>query len=496
MPKFEDFLTEKIYDNVHGFISLTNAEKDLLGTSYFQRLNHIKQLGLSYFVFPGAVHTRFSHSLGVLHITEKLIQQIKKNKPNYIADDKHQIIRLAALLHDVGHYPLSHTIEKSYKENFTYLNGGTSELKDYCNKDDIDNFFQYYTSNDNEMHHEEMAGVVIKSNHFKKTLKKLFKINDEDIDDICRIITGKNLKEEYYIYSRLIHSKFDADQMDYMMRDTFNTGIKAPIDLDFIIRNMEVCRKKYETIGLKDSLSFNIKAVQSIEQFILAKYYWYSGILYYDKSYIVNAIAQRIYTYLLINDLIEDKFKSRTNIVTLLNENPDDFFFFNDDFFWHKLEEIIKNKNHHPNIIVKLSQMLIRREFPDIKGVDFFEKNYKNKGFIKPYSQIHTVIDSSVINAFKRQIKALNKKEGNKYVGICVNREIISIDDEVKSYLENDDINIHIKNKPCRNIIKFQNQFLQTFIYSIQDKNRKDVRLRSKRLYSFKVYDFGRILKN
>src|SRR5574344_671805 len=128
MQRFEDNLTEKIYDNVHGFIALTKEEKALLNTAYFQRLNHIKQLGLSYFVFPGAVHTRFSHSLGVLHITEKLIQKLKIEGCKEFNNSKiHKIIRLAALLHDIGHYPLSHTIEKSYMEYFKYLKSEEKE---------------------------------------------------------------------------------------------------------------------------------------------------------------------------------------------------------------------------------------------------------------------------------------------------------------------------------------------------------------------------------
>ena len=92
MTRFEDTLTKTIYDDIHGFIAINESEKKLLGTLYFQRLNHIKQLSLSHFVFPGAVHTRFSHSLGVLHITEKLIQQIKKLGHKEFNDaKKHQI---------------------------------------------------------------------------------------------------------------------------------------------------------------------------------------------------------------------------------------------------------------------------------------------------------------------------------------------------------------------------------------------------------------------
>ena len=295
MTNFESKLSKGLYDNVHGFVKLTEEEKKLLESPYFQRLNHIKQLGLAYFVFPGAVHTRFSHSLGVLHIAEKMICQINKKQENLIDDRMHQIIRLAALLHDIGHYPLSHTVEKSYMEHFAYA----SVLKKELCKNKLTNLFKYYDYDRNQMHHEEMASIIIKSSSFQKLLTDLFRISSDEIDAICKIITGSPINDDYYIPTRLIHSKFDADQIDYMLRDKFNTGFSSFLDIDFIIGNIDICNKVFEGGKQLQSISFNIKAVQAIEQFILAKYYWYSSILYHDKTYIINLIAQRLYTYML-----------------------------------------------------------------------------------------------------------------------------------------------------------------------------------------------------
>lgn len=524
--RFEDTLTEKIYDNIHGFILLTKEEKKLLSTSYFQRLNHIKQLGLSYFVFPGAVHTRFSHSLGVLHITEKLIQRLKKTGCPHFNDEKsHKILRLAALLHDIGHYPLSHTIEKSYMEYFSYnkhkksqdlnkfklsefnerdsqlskqvsnTNAKLLKLQDYCDSQDINEFFEYYEreKEKSEMNHETIAGVVIKSFHFKKLIKELFDIDDDDIDDICDLINGTNTKEKYFIHSKLIHSKFDADQMDYMFRDTSNTGINAPIDLDFIIKNMEICNKTYDEDKTdREAISFNVKSVQAIEQFILAKYYWYSSILYYDKSYIVNSIAQRIYTYLLVNNFMdEDPYKDLDGIKKILNDNPNNFFFFNDDYFWSKIKAILNNPKLHSPLIVKLSEILIKREFPEVLRYDFFEEFFNEKDNINYHSQILKKDDDldKDIEKFKNKINTLNKTS-NKYVGFCIQREIISVDNKKENYLENEDINIHLKNGSCKSIIGFPNQFLNTFI----DKDPNENKYYPKQLYTFKVYDFQKLI--
>jgi len=94
-----------------------------------------------------------------------------------------------------------------------------------------------------------------------------------------------------------------SDQIDYMVRDSQNTGINASIDVDYIINNLVISSKTFSTIrGDKEykTISFNIEALQSIEQFLLAKYYWYTNILYYDKTFILNLIAERVYFYLLL----------------------------------------------------------------------------------------------------------------------------------------------------------------------------------------------------
>ena len=96
--KFKD----RILDNVHGYIELTGVERDIIDLPVFSRLQSIKQLSLVNWVFPGAEHTRYIHSLGVMYLADQMAIQLGFNQP---AD--RQMIRLAALLHDIGHFPLS-----------------------------------------------------------------------------------------------------------------------------------------------------------------------------------------------------------------------------------------------------------------------------------------------------------------------------------------------------------------------------------------------------
>ena len=99
-----------IYDNVHGFIKVTELENKIIDSPYFQRLRNIRQLGLLDYVFPGALHNRFNHSLGVMHIADKMFTSLQETGYE-VLNNKRELIRMAALLHDIGHYPLSHLVE-------------------------------------------------------------------------------------------------------------------------------------------------------------------------------------------------------------------------------------------------------------------------------------------------------------------------------------------------------------------------------------------------
>lgn len=103
----------QILDNVHGFIPYTAAEKKIMDTQLFKRLQSIKQLSVVNWVYPGSEHTRFIHSLGVMHIADKIAISLGLDDPDRI------ILRLAGLLHDIGHYPLSHVCEMPYWKPMT-----------------------------------------------------------------------------------------------------------------------------------------------------------------------------------------------------------------------------------------------------------------------------------------------------------------------------------------------------------------------------------------
>lgn len=113
MGEYRLIFTDKILDNVHGFIEFTQVEKELIELPVFKRLQGIKQLGLTNWIFPGAEHTRFIHSLGVMHVADQMAVQLGYD------GEKRQLVRLSGLLHDIGHYPLSHVGERATRRRRT-----------------------------------------------------------------------------------------------------------------------------------------------------------------------------------------------------------------------------------------------------------------------------------------------------------------------------------------------------------------------------------------
>src|ERR1035438_1507613 len=112
-----------IFDCVHGFIHLTKTEDKIVNSLYFQRLRWIKQLGWSHYIFPGATHSRFSHALGVMNVMDQIVRSIGKGVDSdklfnpHVKDQTtmfHRKLRLAAMLHDIGTFPFSHSVEQGY----------------------------------------------------------------------------------------------------------------------------------------------------------------------------------------------------------------------------------------------------------------------------------------------------------------------------------------------------------------------------------------------
>jgi len=210
-------------DPVHGFINIpSDIIFDLIEHKYFQRLKRITQLGLTHFVYPGAIHTRFLHAIGAMHLMNLAIEVIRA-KGHEISEAEAKSVTIAILLHDIGHGPFSHTLEKVLI---------------------------------NDVSHEDISIAFI---------KKLNIEFDNKLDLALKIFQNKYKKRFLH---QLVASQLDMDRLDYLKRDSFFTGVsEGVIGSDRIIKMLDV---------VDDNLVVEAKGIYSIEKFLVARrlMYW------------------------------------------------------------------------------------------------------------------------------------------------------------------------------------------------------------------------------
>lgn len=212
-----------INDSVYGFVTVPHGLlRDIVEHPYFQRLSRIRQLGLASFVYPGATHTRKEHSLGTFHLTQKAIKALQ-NKGYFIFEQEEEGLLAAALLHDIGHGPMSHQLEGKW-----------------------------------------LDGV----NHEAFTLQLMHKINEEwggALDGAIEIYGGKATRPFLH---ELICSQLDMDRLDYLCRDSYYSGVReGSIGADRIIGMLDIADER---------LVVKSKGVYSIENYLMARrlMYW------------------------------------------------------------------------------------------------------------------------------------------------------------------------------------------------------------------------------
>jgi len=214
---------KKIFnDPVYGFVSVPHGLLlDLIDHPYFQRLRRIRQLGLAPYVYPGALHTRFHHALGALHLMQQAIEVLRSKEAD-ISDEEAEAVSAAILLHDIGHGPFSHALEHTLVE----------------------------------MHHEDISGL------FMEELNRQF---GGKLDLAIEIFKNKYPKKFLH---QLVSGQLDMDRMDYLNRDSFFTGVsEGVISYDRIIKMLAVH---------EGELVVEEKGIYSIEKFLIARrlMYW------------------------------------------------------------------------------------------------------------------------------------------------------------------------------------------------------------------------------
>ena len=246
-------------DPIHGFIKLSERERDLIDTEVFQRLRRIRQLALTSLVYPGAVHTRFDHSVGVMHIAGRICQRLQELNPARVSDEDVDRVRFAALLHDVGHGPFSHVSE---------------HLLDKYAPTDAD------TGQNLEKIHEKITVDII------QTDPKIIEILDKDLNSVVEIIEGSKKIRDWH--RDIVSSELDADKMDYLLRDSYFAGVKyGQYDLEKLIESCLIVDRR------ETPLAISSKGIYALEQLLLARYHMTQQVYWHRVSLISNEMIIR-----------------------------------------------------------------------------------------------------------------------------------------------------------------------------------------------------------
>ncbi len=253
-----------IKDPVHGTMQFTSAEdawvKPFIDSPNFQRLRHIKQLGMGDFIFPGAVHSRFNHSLGCCYIGSQIAQKIG------LADEERQLVMIACLLHDIGHGPFSHAFEGIFQPTLIRHEDWTPYfLADYGSK----NFFIDY-NRQNPRHH----------------------LTTEKFHDIAKMIMHVPIAKR--VLADIVSSQLDADRLDYLLRDSHFCGVRyGEFDFHWMLHCMAIVQSaEGERLGITH------KGIGVVEHYLMARRLMTRNIYHSQKKLAIEAWLVQLLSYL------------------------------------------------------------------------------------------------------------------------------------------------------------------------------------------------------
>jgi HD superfamily phosphohydrolase len=324
-------------DPIYGFITIpTPFIAQLVNHPYVQRLRRIKQMGLSFLVFPSTEHTRFQHALGAMHLANRAVSNLRKQSVP-ISDDEAESLYACMLLHDVGHGPFSHALESVFFPNST---------------------------------HEDMSVAIM------NTLNDEF---DGKLSLAIKMFTNTYSRAFFY---ELIASHIDLDRLDYLKRDSFYSGVtEGNINSERLITMMRVQDNR---------LVFHKKAVYSIEKFLLARRMMYWSLYLHKTSFVAEEVLLKFFDRATILVSQGKKVKASDALFYFLQhpkesieEKRKRFILLDDVDVWMCLKAAMANSDR---VLSTLATMLLERKLPKISlsdnAIDDSVINQKRAAFV------------------------------------------------------------------------------------------------------------------
>jgi HD superfamily phosphohydrolase len=265
----------RIRDPIHGTIGVSDEEKVIIDSPFFQRLRHVKQLGFGDLAFPGATHTRHAHSLGALHVASRLFDAVasRTRLPPEVCLRYRSAVRLAALCHDLGHMPLSHATEgiaplRARLELPPWIAGNRSDPAS----------------------HEDFTAKLLLQSPLSDLIRAQFKSLNLTPEAIASLIVGSTPDmpvpfsfdgvEWSPLLRAIVAGELDADRMDYLLRDSFYTGVNyGKYDFSWIAGNLNAAVKDGRAY-----LALSRSAAFAFEDFLLSRYHMFLSVYYHHTT--------------------------------------------------------------------------------------------------------------------------------------------------------------------------------------------------------------------
>ena len=264
-----EILRDPIWNNIR----VDELALELIDTATFQRLRNIRQLGLAYVVYPGATHSRFEHALGTYHLSRQALALLCESDAQLSLDASEQaIVRSAALLHDIGHYPFSHALEEI-----------------------------------GQLHHEDVARPLITQGEIAEVLRR--RIGEDAPARIFELIRGVSRSP----LQGLISGSLDLDKIEYLKRDAFMCGVPyGEIDVDRLTNSMLVLD---DPDTGRPALGVREKGLSALESLLFAKYQMYRNVYWHHAVRSATAMYKR---------MVDDALRSRALDASLLPSYTDE----------------------------------------------------------------------------------------------------------------------------------------------------------------------------
>jgi HD superfamily phosphohydrolase len=369
-----------IFDPIYGFIHLNECEWEIVHSPFYQRLRWIRQLGFSSYVFHGAEHSRYGHSIGVMNNAHHILVSCDRALPNndlFDSNNKskealfHKSVRLGALMHDLGTFPFSHTTEMAYVRFGETVQG----QKGSDRRDD----------------HEHLGSFIIKNTDFDGGITSILKKYGFDPQIISDLVKGI---DSNFLANQILHSEIDCDRMDYLLRDAHYTGLKyGSYDRDYLLHHFKVMN-----VGGHDVLTIKDNALHCVEDFLNSRFAWYSQVVRSSRGAKYDSLAEELTFYFLEKGLIW----KYSDLLESISKDPLKFYKFNDMYFMDivhtsfysgALDKNKKMKDIARSLLLEISPRSVKCEEFKQRLLDQDDKTTNDKTFKKAWDKVKEIED-------------------------------------------------------------------------------------------------------